>query len=364
VVRIKSPGMVGRLDQAMGDASAGMGMLEYMQQFGESATGWTRYSQGNDAKAIQGTATGANIITNKDDMRLDLIARNFAEGWVELFRQMLRLVCQYQDKSTEVRLGGEWQGVDPREWRNQFDLNINIGLGVGNKDQQVQHLMAVIAQQEKVHAIGVASPENIYNASAELAKLTGQKNGDKFFSDPAKAPPAPPKADPEQIKVQGAMQLEQVKAQTTLQIEREKMQMKAQVDTNAQQQQQVQATAQQQLQAQVDTHKANLDAQGEAAKMQHEMVLEQMRQDAENARKEQDNSTKVLIAQIQAQVQATALQSAAEAKADATVAGTDPKMAQIMESLQALSTHLTAPKQIVRDANGRAIGIQSAKVTA
>jgi hypothetical protein len=356
--------MVGRLDQAMGDASAGMGMLEYMQQFGESATGWTRYSQGNDAKAIQGTATGANIITNKDDMRLDLIARNFAEGWVELFRQMLRLVCQYQDKETEVRLGGEWQGVDPREWRNQFDLNINIGLGVGNKDQQVQHLMAVIAQQEKVHAIGVASPENIYNASAELAKLTGQKNGDKFFSDPAKAPPAPPKPDPEQIKGQVAMQLEQVKGQTTLQIEREKMQMKAQVDTNAQQQQQVQATAQQQLQAQVDTHKANLDAQSEAAKMQHEMVLEQMRQDAENARKEQDNSTKVLIAQIQAQVQATALQSAAEAKADATVAGTDPKMAQIMESLQALSTHLTAPKQIVRDANGRAIGIQSAKATA
>jgi hypothetical protein len=48
------------------------------------------------AEPIHGT--GMNIIANRDDMRVDLIARNFAEGFVELFRQMLKLVCQHQDK--------------------------------------------------------------------------------------------------------------------------------------------------------------------------------------------------------------------------------------------------------------------------
>jgi len=327
VVRVKQEGAVGRLDQAMGDSQAGMGMLQYMQEFGESATGWTRYSQGNDAKAIQGTATGANIITNKDDMRLDLIARNFAEGWVEMFRLMLKLVCQYQDKKTEIRLGLDWKSVDPREWRNQFDVNINVGLGVGNKDQQVQHLMAVIGQQEKVNAIGVATPENIYNASAELAKLTGQRNGDKFFTNPAKAPPPPPKPDPEvikgqvqtqiaQVNAQVTMQVEQAKLQAQVQAEREKAQLDAQVAQAAQQAQMTQMTQQQQIDAQIAREKAQQDFMLEQQRIQHERELEMIRQQAENERADKDNATKVLIAQIAAQQAVTTSQMAAEERAD------------------------------------------------
>lgn len=333
VVRIKAPGMVGRLDQSMGDASAGMGMLEYMQQFGESATGWTRYSQGNDAKAIQGTATGANIITNKDDMRLDLIARNFAEGWVEMFGLMLKLVCQHQNKKAEIRLSGRWVNIDPREWRNQFDVNINVGLGVGNKDQQVQHLMAVIGQQEKVHALGVASPGNIYNASAELAKLTGQKNGDKFFTDPSdpngwKPQPQP---DPEQMKGQVQMQVEQGKGQVALQIaqqnaqvqmqvEQHKAELQTQVDQAEQNAQQQQTTMQQQLDAQLQREKYQLDAQLERDRMAHEQQMKLAELQAEAIQRDKDNATKVLIAQIMAKQSGDNAMLAAETKADTVAA--------------------------------------------
>ena len=369
VVRVKVAGAVGRLDQGKGDSPAAMNMLtQYMPSFGEAATGWTRYSQGNDAKAIQGTATGANIITNKDDMRLDLIARNFAEGWVELFRQMLKLVCQHQDKKTEIRLSGAWVDVDPREWRNQFDVNINVGLGVGNKDQQVQHLMAVIAQQEKVHVLGVASPENIFNSSADLARLTGQKNGDKYFTDPAKAPPQQPKPDPEMIKGQVAMQLAQANGQVTMQVEnaklqaqmtmeREKMQLQAQVDANEQQQQQAQTTTEQQIQAQVDAHKASLEAQLEAARMTHEMALQQMKTGAEDARSRLDNDTKILIAQIAAQQAASAQAQTAMTGADQAVAK-DNGMSEILSGLKDAITQLRAPRTILRGPDGRATGIQ------
>lgn len=371
VVRIKQAGAVGRLDQAMGDAQAGMGMLEYMEGFGESATGWTRYSQGNMAgKLGQSTATGMNIIANRDDMRVDLIARNFAEGFVELFRLMLKLVCQHQNKKAEIRLSGDWVDIDPREWMNQFDVNINVALGTGGKEQQIQQVMAVIQQQEKVSVMGVATPENIYQASCELAKLTGQKNGDKFFTDPAKNPP-PQKQDPEMLKGQIQMQIEQskgqataqmeqMKAQATMQIEREKMQMQAQVDSNEQAAQQAQATAQQELQAQVDTHKASLDAAIKEADRNHALMMEQMRQEAEDRRKRMDNDTKILIAQIQAQAasQPAAVEAQDTADKDLASGKVLEALANTQQMLQMMAQTLTRPRVIQRGPDGRAIGIQ------
>lgn len=371
VVRVKTKDAVGRLDQGMGDLAGAMSLLEYMSEFGEAATGWTRYSQGNDAKAIQGTATGANIITNKDDMRLDLIARNFAEGWVELFKQMLKLVCQHQDKKAEVQISGQWVDIDPREWRNQFDVNINVGLGVGNKDQQVMHLMAVIGQQEKVHAIGVASPQNIFNASEALAKLTGQKNGDKYFTDPTKQPPPPPKPDPEVIKGQVTMQVEGAKLQAQTQLEREKMQMKAQADIIAQKAQAEQMDRQQQMQSMLDQQKAEREAQLALMNLQQERELEQLKIQAENFRAEKEEATKIVVAQIQAEAQVNTPQApvinnppgptivgglaAAEQKANETSAG---DMGEIKKMVTEMHQQASAPKEIVRDDDGNPVAIK------
>jgi hypothetical protein len=332
VVRIKQAGAVGRLDQGMGNGAASMQLLEYMEGFGESATGWTRYSQGNSAgKLGQSTATGMNIIANRDDMRVDLIARNFAEGFVELFRQMLKLVCQHQDKKAEVQIGGDWVDIDPREWRNQFDVNINVGLGVGGKEQQIQQVMAVIQQQEKVHAIGVASPENIYNASCELAKLTGQKNGDKYFTDPVKNPPPPPPPPPEALKGQVAQQIAQANGQVTIQVEsaklqaqmqleREKAQLTAQTDLSAQQSQQAQNNAQNQAEMAMKEREAQLEDARERDRMMQEAQLKAMEFAHKESEGDKERATKVLIAQIAAQVATSNAALAAEAKADQTAA--------------------------------------------
>ena len=330
VVRIKQPGMAGRLDQAMGDSAAGMGMLEYMEGYLEHSTGWTRYSQGNNAADLQGTATGMNIVTNKDDMRLDLIARNFAEGFTDLFKLMLKLVTQHQNKKVEARIAGRWLEVDPREWRNQFDVEINVGLGVGNKDQKIQHLMMLLQHQAQVFPLGVANPQNVYEGSIELAKLQGFKTGEKFFTDPQQNP-QPPQPNPEAIKAQAAMQLEQMKAQTqqqieqvkaqsaaqlkqmelqaseqvetrkaqiSMQVERDKMQMQAGVDQNCQQVEAGQQQLKMQAQAELDRYKAELDMQKEQAKNAAQMQIEQIRIDAENARAKLDADTRIAIAQM------------------------------------------------------------------
>ena len=315
IVRMKAPNMAGRLDQGSMDGSGQM-MMEYMEGFLESSTGWTRQSQGNSAGSLQGTATGMNIITNKDDMRLDLIARNFAEGFTDIFRLMLKLVCQHQHEDAEIKLNGQWLKLSPREWKNQFDVTINVGLGVGNKDQRVQHLMALCQRQEAAFAIGVSTPVNVYNANAEIAKELGYKSPDKFFTDPSKQPPQPPKPDPELMKIQAQGQVDaglekmrleaagqhkQIEAQASMQVERDKMQMQAQVDQNRQNVEAQQHAAKMEKEAELAQFQAELDKAHENAKLNHQMQMKQLELLAQREIEELKAATQIQVAQISAQ---------------------------------------------------------------
>jgi len=298
VVRIKQPGAVGRLDQAQGNTGEAMGLLDYIQQDLENKTGWTRYSQGNDSDGLNQTAQGMNIITNKADMRLDLISRNFAEGFTELFKLVLKLICQHQDKKAQVRLSNGWVDIDPREWRNQFDVSINVGIGLGNKDQKVNHLMALLAQQEKVFPLGIANPQGIYQSSSELARLLGFKNGDKFFSDPAKNPPAPPPPpDPAQMQ----MQAEQQKTQMQMQASKEKHMMDMQMRERELQQEAMLRERELQLEAQKQQAQSQNDMQERQHKAQLDAQLAQQRMEFERWKAQLEAETRMMVARITAE---------------------------------------------------------------
>jgi hypothetical protein len=287
VVRMKQPGMAGRLDQGRGNIAEVSNLMEYMEMDLEQRTGWTRYSQGNDSKALNQTATGVQIITNKGDMRTDLIARNFAEGFVELFVKMLKLTSQHQNKKVQVRVAGQWVDMDPREWRNKFDVNVNVGLGIGSKDEQVQKLMDLGQQQAHALAIGVATPKTIYNLQSDIAKLMGQKNPDKYFNDPEKNPPPSKGPSPEQEKMQGLMQIEQAKMQAQAQGKQAELQANAQIE-HLKAQYQVQADQanreheahleqlRMSMQAQVDNNRDRSQAEQNTLKLQQDAQLKQI----------------------------------------------------------------------------------------
>jgi hypothetical protein len=273
---------------------------------------------GNDPDALKGdtTATQANIVTNKADMRLDLIARNFADGFRDLFRLMLKLCSQYQQKEDVVKLCGTWTPVSPREWRNGFDVTINVGLGTGSKDQQVAHLVMMGQQQAQGLQIGIATPQNVYETAKELTKALGFKGADKFWTDPSQQPPQPPKPDPEQIKAQSQMQVEQMKAQM--------QQQTAQADREAEMNME---HARMQLQAQVDTHRQQVEAQQKELESQNAKELEQLKMQAqmqlEQFKAQMAQETAIAVAKInaeaqimRAQLQASATPATATAQQD------------------------------------------------
>lgn len=318
VVRVKQPGMAGRLDQGAPDIGNSMQMMEYMQQDLENKTGWTRYSQGNDSGSLNDTATGVNVITNRADMRLDLIARNFSEGYVDLFKLILKLVCQYQQKEQIVKLTGGWVPIDPREWSNQFDVCINVGIGMGNKDQKIQHLQMLGMVQAQGMEIGIATPDNIYHAATELSKQLGFKNADKFFTDPSKQPPQD-KPDPEQMKAQAQMQVEQAKIQASAQLKQMELQHNAQLDEAKRNHELQLETAKMQMQAQVDANRQQVEADQKTLQSQQQAELDALKDqqktqqlamqlDFDRWKAELDAETRIAVAQIAQQTTLSAAQ--------------------------------------------------------
>jgi hypothetical protein len=207
-----------------GDLTSAMSMLDYVDTQRGNRTGFTAETQGGKANAINHTATGMNIVTNRADMRIELIARNFAENGVKsLFIKILELVSKYQDKAERIKATGGWIDMDPREWKNQFHLNVNVGLGTGNKDQIIQNLTALGAAMGQAAAAGVVKPDNVYKAGVKLAETLGFSNPEQYFTDPATQPPPEPKPDPQIETAKAMMEIERLKAEAKITQDQQKL---------------------------------------------------------------------------------------------------------------------------------------------
>lgn len=203
--------------------------LEYLDTVRENRSGSTRYNQGMDANSLNKTATGINAIMGKAMGRLELIARIFAEiGVRRAFRILLKLMTRYQDRPRVVRLRNKWVAIDPRAWNAEMDTSVNVGLGTGNKDQQLGHLMAIWDKQIQAMQVqgGRDGPlvalQNLYETANKLVQNAGIKNPEGYFSDPSKAPPQPPKPDPEMAKAQAEIELNKQKATADFELQKHK----------------------------------------------------------------------------------------------------------------------------------------------
>jgi len=135
-------------------------LVEYMDSMKEKRTGVTAYNQGLDANSLNKTASGIAQVMSAAQQRIELVARTFAEtGVKDLFKLVHRLVRTSYTKPDVVRLRNKWIDVDPREWKNRNDLTISVGLGAGNKDQQLMHLTTILQMQKEALAAGITSPE-------------------------------------------------------------------------------------------------------------------------------------------------------------------------------------------------------------
>lgn len=332
-------------------AEKSFAMLEVLDGMKENAVGVTRYNQGIDANSLNKTASGISQIMSASQQRIELIARIFAEtGVKDLFKLILHCVSKYQDKPRMIRLRGEWVPMDPNEWDSEFDMSINVGLGTGNKDQMLAHLMTILQMQTQAVQMqqGIQGPlvtgENLYNTASKIVENSGLKSPELYFTDPknAQAQPHQERPDPELIKIQqdGAFkqkELELKAFQTTKELELKQASLQADVALKVQDQQASHAMKQESFMADQAFKKDTLAASQKPTTTVQFNAEQQLQGVA-------DAMTQIAQSQEQtSQMMAQAMQAVAQA-------------AQVMA--QAAQT-MSAPKRVVRGADGRVEGVEA-----
>jgi hypothetical protein len=287
-------------------------ILELMAQKTEERTGFQRKGNGFNAEALKknspDTATEASIDENSRNERAEMIARIFAETGVKrLFKLILKLLVDHQPKERLIRLRNKWVPIDPRGWSPDMDLTISVGLGIGNKSEQIQQASTVLEFYQQLLETPFAylvTAENVHKAATRFFTANGIKNVDDFIADPSQVQPPPPPQDPEMAKAQAQMQIEQAKVQAKMQTDQASHQLEM---GKAQAQQQIdQTVAMSKLQieqakadaaATLAQQRAEFEARLAAQKMQFDQAIaeRQLQIDTELASRKAENDHKIAM---------------------------------------------------------------------
>jgi hypothetical protein len=248
VVRIKSQGAVQPLS-VPATASQSFPMLDYMDQVLQKRSGVTQTSQGLDANILQNTtATAIAAMQQAGSGRIEMIARIFADtGVKDLFAGIFHLILKYQDKPRVIRLRGKYVSIDPREWKNNYDVTVNVGLGTGSQDQKMAMAAMVMQKQEQILSTqGFANPlvsvGQYRNTLGKFIEAAGYKDSMEFFkeippeldqqlSQPQPQQPMPnPAMDALMAQTQAQIEVDRAKALNDIEIAKAKAQASIQLE--------------------------------------------------------------------------------------------------------------------------------------
>ena len=248
VVRIKSQGAVQPLS-VPATASQSFPMLDYMDQVLQKRSGVTSISQGIDPNILQNTtATAIAAMQQAGSGRIEMIARIFADtGVKDLFAGIFHLILKYQDKPRVIRLRGKYVSIDPREWKNNYDVTVNVGLGTGSQDQKMAMAAMVMQKQEQIlSSQGFANPlvsvGQYRNTLGKFIEAAGYKDSMEFFkeippeldqqlSQPQPQQPMPnPAMDALMAQTQAQIEVDRAKALNDIEIAKAKAQASIQLE--------------------------------------------------------------------------------------------------------------------------------------
>ena len=333
VIRERVAGAV-RPYQVQWQGIQAMPMIEQLSVEKENRTGYTRYSQGMDADSLNKTARGMTMIMNASAKRMKLMARIIAEAMVApMFKGIFKTLTEFGMENISFRLNGKFVSVNPQEWRDQYDMTINVGIGTGDDVQKSQMLVQIAQAQAAVaqspYAERLLNPKKIYNVQARLAETAGFKNPGEFWVDPDSLPPAQPKQalpDPKIMLEQAKMQNDMHKTQAEMQIDQQKSAMELEFKRQ----------------------EAELDRQNEMAMMQLKIESE-----------ERIRAAELLMEQTRGMNPASSSSEPDNDDSNEQSSNVKIMLEQMQNTMTTLAESISAPKIVVRDEDGTVVGIQT-----
>jgi hypothetical protein len=209
-------------------------MLQWFDKVKRDRTGIASDSEGLSPEALKHVQK--TVQAEAQDIhkaKVETIARIFAEtGFKTLFQHMHELVLKYQQDAEILKLRGSYVEIDPAEWRERDDMSVQIGLGIGTREQNNMNLQMIAGlQQAMVEGGGMnllVTPQNLFQTAREFVANANYKQPELFFTDPGDKKAPPPSTEQEQLQKQ---QQELEARRQKLDAERNQInQMKVQLD--------------------------------------------------------------------------------------------------------------------------------------
>jgi hypothetical protein len=334
-------------------------MLAYWDAEAENRTGVSKSSMGLDADALaKQTATASQIAYNASQGKLEMIARIWATGGMrKLFRGILNILKEYQDFPRVAKLNGELVPVNPTEWPKMlnWDVSINTGLGTGSREKDMSMLSMIAGKQEQIIQAGgaqngIVTPGQYANTIRKMCEAAGIKDTAQFINDVptdfAGPEPQPPQPSPDAVVNAEALKaMEQIKA--TASLEKTNRELVADVQKN---------------QAKLET-----DERMKLAELQSREVIALADIESKERIAAGDLTVKTTANEIEAA--RTALEADAKQQSfvskdldreDKKTAREDELLATAISGMAETIKQVNKPKRIVRDAKGKATGVEAA----
>ena len=335
------------------------------------------------ASVASETATAQQIKSQFASIRLNDMKDDVARFARDLLRLKAEIICSKYQPEIILTVSGIANTPDAQfapqaiallknEPLRNFMIDIQTDTLVeldeqGEKQSRVEFLTATGSFLEKAVQASTMAPDIVpllmqmllfgirgFKAGREMEGVFEQASQQiQAKMQQAQGQPKPP--SPDQMKAQ----LEQSKMQAQMQMEQQKAQMAMQSEQATQQleQQKAQLALQtEQAKMQLEQMKAQQQIQIEQAKLEAEREIEILRIEHEKYKAQLDAETKVLVAQIGAASKPEPVAETETEQPEAPDVG--GALTAALQGFQMALENMKAPRTVVRDVNGKIVGVQ------
>jgi len=186
LIRMNQPGAVQDLSVPF-VAGQTLSALTYLDKMVEAKSGVTQNIALNPDALQSTTKTAVSAAVEAAAGQVEVMCRNLAEGFKDLFKLLLEIAHKNFDEEKIMKLNGVFVPINPMVWDTSYDVSINVGLGTGREDERVAALQQALQLQMQVYAQygaqnGLVSLTNIRNSLADILAINGVRNSDRYFA--------------------------------------------------------------------------------------------------------------------------------------------------------------------------------------
>jgi hypothetical protein len=184
------------------------------------------------------TAHGIERLVSAIEQTNALSARIMAETLMKsTYRKVHRLLRKHWQGVLQKKQTGRWLVEMPQQWSPRDNVEVRVGLSLGDRRAQAQQLDTVIARQIEALAQGrdgvLVDLPQLHNAFLDQARFLGLSAPEQYWIDP-QSPPAQQAAQAKQQQMEQQQQMAQQAAQQAAQQQAELLvtieNIKAEVD--------------------------------------------------------------------------------------------------------------------------------------